>query len=139
MGDGRDVLRQIIGSFLTAPGDLYIKTWQLTKQERRPIHAHESVGAFVTHWLSHAQVCSVVRIELRPDGILGLHPATADQLFLVAAGSGQAFAAGDDPVQLAAGSAVLWHAGERHETRAGPDGLVAIVIEGEFLSQSLRQ
>lgn len=79
---------------------------------------------------------SVVVIHLEAGGVLGNHPASADQLFLIVAGSGEA-TAGEERVQLSPGVAVLWRAGQMHETRAGVDGLTAIVVEGEDLARAL--
>ena len=112
-----------------------METLQFGKSKGRSIEAHGSVGTTVVHLLRRSPV-SVVTIYLEPGGLLGRHPAAADQLFLVVAGNGQA-AAGKESCQLSPGTAVLWRQGEEHETRAGEGGLTAVVIEGEGLAKAL--
>ena len=99
------------------------------------IEAYGSAGARVVHLLRQT-LASVVTLSLEPGGLLGMHPAAADQLFLVVAGSGEAVA-GNDVCPLSPGTAVLWRQGEEHETRAGSDGLTAVVVEGDQLAEAL--
>lgn len=101
----------------------------------KPITAYGSIRATVVHLLRSTPVFAVT-IYLEPHGVLGMHPATTDQLFLVVAGSGQAVAGGAR-CKLSPGTAVFWHRGEDHETRAGGEGLVAVVLEGESLAEAL--
>jgi quercetin dioxygenase-like cupin family protein len=75
---------------------------------------------------------SVVRIELEPGGVVGMHPATQPQLFVLVAGEGTVRAGDREPERVAAGDAVFWSAGEEHETRS-ETGLVAIVVEAPGL------
>jgi len=105
------------------------------KERGRTIKAYGSAGATVVHLLRQT-VASVVTIYLEPGGRLGRHPAAADQLLLVVAGSGRATASGAS-YELSPSTAVFWPGGEEHETRAGEEGLVAVVVEGEGLSQAL--
>ena len=104
---------------------------QLDDSERRPITAHGSVGATVAPVAREAHV-SVVQIELEPDGVLGMHPATVPQLFVVIGGEGTVCGDDGEPQLVAAGDAVWWDAGEQHVTRSGA-GLIALVIEAPDL------
>ena len=105
------------------------------KEQGKSIHDHDSQGASVVHLLQNTPTF-VVTIYLEPGVVLGVHTATADQLFLVVAGSGQALA-GEERCQLSPGTAVLWQSGEEHETRAGSQGLTAVVVEGKGLIEAL--
>jgi hypothetical protein len=70
---------------------------------------------------------------LAPQGLVGYHPATVPQLFVVVQGEGWARGQAPGRLPIAVGQAAFWEAGEWHET--GTDtGLAAIVIEGEGLS-----
>ncbi len=90
----------------------------------------QSHGAFGQHLLRGYRDASVACITLEPGGLLGRHQAVGDQLFLVISGNGIA-SGGDGQFQpIQSGTAALWRSGEEHETRAGPGGLVALVIEG---------
>lgn len=110
-------------------------SFSFNKDGGRAIKAYGSAGATVVHLL-RPTVASVVTIYLEPHGVLGMHPAAADQLFMVVAGSGWA-AAGGARCEISPGTAVFWRAGEEHETRAGEERLVAVVVEGESLVAAL--
>ena len=90
-----------------------------------------SQGARVS-FLARAAGVRVVRIELDPGGCLAMHPAGSPQLFVVADGEGTVATEDAPPEPVAAGTAVWWSAGERHETRS-ERGLVALVVEAEGL------
>jgi quercetin dioxygenase-like cupin family protein len=71
-------------------------------------------------------------IYLSPGGGLGRHPAVARQLFVVVAGSGWVTGDDDDRIDIGAGRAALWEAGEEHES--GTDvGMTVAVLEGPDL------
>jgi quercetin dioxygenase-like cupin family protein len=104
-----------------------VKRVELTGE--REIDRFESVAARVRRLAPEAHV---VVIELGAGGTVGRHPAAAQQLFAVLRGSG--WVAGDDGVrhEIRAGEAVLWDAGEEHES--GSDlGLTALVIEADVI------
>lgn len=77
-----------------------------------------------------------VIIRIAPGGVLGLHEAASQQLFIILAGEGWVSAGDSDPVSIRTGQAVLWDAGEQHETRS-VEGLTALVLEGNVLSLAL--
>jgi mannose-6-phosphate isomerase-like protein (cupin superfamily) len=79
----------------------------------------------------------VVCLRLGAGGVLGLHPASVDQLFVVIEGEGWAKGADGEPVPVSAGTAVHWAAGEEHES-GSESGLTAIVVESERLVPHLR-
>lgn len=112
-----------------------MRCFNFNKGNGKSIDAYSSHGATIVHLLRHTEAF-VVTIYLEPGGVLGMHSATEDQLFLVIAGGGQAIA-GRDQCELVAGIGVLWQSGEEHETRAGEQGLTAIVLEGEGLGERL--
>lgn len=112
-----------------------MRCFKFDKKQGKTIERYGSQGATVVHLLGHTKA-SVVTIFLEPGGVLGLHPATEEQLFLVVAGSGEA-SAGAERCELSPGIAVLCEGGEEHRTQAGAEGLTAVVVEGEGLSEAL--
>ena len=68
-------------------------------------------------------------LTLEPDGLIGTHPATNSQLFLVISGEG--WVAGPDGrrMPIASGWGVRWNAGEEH-TSGTDAGLIALAVEG---------
>ena len=97
----------------------------------RAVTEHGSAGAQVA-FVARGATASVVRIELEPGGRLGMHPATAPQLFLVLEGEGTVASGDAPPEPVSPGSAVRWAAGEPHET-CSEGGLVARVVEADAL------
>lgn len=71
-------------------------------------------------------------LALEPGGVIGTHPATETQLFLVIAGEGWAAGPDGQRTPISAGWGVRWEAGEEH-TSGTEAGLVALAIEGSAL------
>jgi GrpB-like predicted nucleotidyltransferase (UPF0157 family)/mannose-6-phosphate isomerase-like protein (cupin superfamily) len=77
---------------------------------------------------------SQVRVQvmhLPPDGLIGRHVTTVQQLFAVVAGTGWVSGQNGERRDIRPGYAALWAAGEDHEAYS-EGGLTAICIEGEF-------
>jgi hypothetical protein len=72
-------------------------------------------------------------LTVEPGGVIGTHPATDTQLFLVMAGEGWTAGAGGEQVPITTGWGVRWDAGEMH-TSGTETGLTALAIEGAALS-----
>lgn len=67
--------------------------------------------------------------HLAPQGVIGFHQTTTDQLFLVVQGGGWVRGAEPGRTAIAAGQAAYWIKDEWHES--GTDsGMTAILIEG---------
>ena len=85
--------------------DIGMEIFRFDRDERL-IGAHGSVGLHATRIASGDDGVSVTCLAVRPGGVIGTHPATGDQLFLVIAGSG--WVAGADgmrhPVQAGQGA-----------------------------------
>jgi quercetin dioxygenase-like cupin family protein len=88
---------------------------------------------FVQSRIVHTtQPAHVSCMHLGPGGLVGYHPATVPQLFLVVQGEGWVRGEAPERRAITAGQAAFWEAGEWHES--GTDmGMIAIVIEGEGL------
>lgn len=114
-----------------------MKLFQFHPTGHRQITEYGSQGAAVHHLVRRYRDAHIVCIELQPGGFLGRHAASGDQLFLVIAGSGEVSGDDDRRLPVDAGTAVLWRSGEFHETRAGPNGLTALVIEGTLDDQPI--
>lgn len=87
--------------------------------------------------LMNARAWHVAAVQLEPNGVLGAHKLVTDQLLIVVEGSGRVSSGGGHPVDIAPGSAVFWNKDEVHETHAGEEGLVGILIEGDRLGRAL--
>ncbi len=100
------------------------------------IQGFGSAGATVATLISHKN-WYVATLELEPNGVLGDHRTSQDQLVIIVQGAARVSSEKEKPVDVAPGTAVFWTRGEAHEMRAGSKGLTAIVIEGDRLEQSL--
>ena len=93
----------------------------------REIDRFESVAARVRRLAPEAHV---VVIENGPGGKVGRHPAASEQLFIVVRGSGWVVGEDGRREPIATGEAVLWEAGEEHES-GSDEGLTALVVEAD--------
>ena len=102
----------------------------------RQIQDFSSRGARVTTLVS-AKTLHIALLQLAPEGLLGAHKVATDQLLIAV--QGNARVSGDDnkPVDIVPGSAAFWNKEERHEIRAGADGMLAVIVEGDQLARSL--
>lgn len=103
----------------------------------KEIHDHGSRGSHVAHLLGAMSRSNLVRIRMEPEGLLGMHQASEDQLFIVIQGTGLVRSEDSEHVEIGEGDMVFWQSGEIHETASGPDGLKAIVMEGPSLGENL--
>lgn len=98
----------------------------------RGITGFGSAKAHISRIAQTDRQVSMVCILLEPGGILGMHPATQNQLFVVVSGEGWIRSGDSARVSIQAFQAAFWEAGENHETSTD-SGLTAIVIEGQDL------
>jgi quercetin dioxygenase-like cupin family protein len=91
------------------------------------VTAPNSVSARVRRLASEAHA---VVIEIGPGGVVGRHTAVVAQLFVVVRGTGWVSGADGLRIQISAGEAVLWEAGEEHES-GSEEGMTALVVEAE--------
>jgi quercetin dioxygenase-like cupin family protein len=105
-----------------------VRVFRLDRQEKL-IERHGSVGLVATRIAAGQGAVGVTCLAVEAGGVIGTHPATGDQLFIVIAGEG--WVAGPDGarVPISAGSGVRWHAGEVH-TSGTVAGLTALAVEG---------
>jgi quercetin dioxygenase-like cupin family protein len=75
----------------------------------------------------------VVRMDFEPGGILGMHPATCDQLFLIVEGEGWVRTNETEKISLKAGESAFWRKGEEHESGTA-NGMKVMIFEGDQLN-----
>lgn len=98
----------------------------------REIEAFGSVHLTMSGILRLNGEAHVGCMHIGAGGVVGYHQATLPQLFLVVQGMGWVRGAEERRVQVSAGQAAWWEAGEWHES-GSDDGMVAIVIEGDHV------
>ena len=101
----------------------------------RPLTAFDSHAVTLTRVLRESQAHAVV-MHLAPGGVVGHHPATETQLFMVVEGEGWVRSGEEKPVPIRAGLAAFWEAGEFHQSGT-ERGMIVLVIEGPDLAPAL--
>ncbi len=100
----------------------------------------KEVGTHISRYESDFRLSRILRTEnanlqiscmhLDVDGVIGLHPATVDQLLLIMEGEGMVTGSEQKETKVSKGEGVFWEAGEWHETKS-EKGMTAITIEGK--------
>jgi quercetin dioxygenase-like cupin family protein len=102
----------------------------------KQIQEFGSTGVTISTLVS-SRTWHIALLQLEPNGLLGAHKVATDQLMILVQGSARVSGDTGDPVDIIPGTAAFWNRGERHETRAGSQGCLAVVVEGDKLSQGL--
>jgi hypothetical protein len=109
-----------------------VRIFQFDRREKI-IDYHGSQGLRATRIATGDGNVRLTCLAVEPGGVIGMHPATTPQLFLVLSGEGWTAGPDSERVPVTAGQGVRWDAGEVHTT--GTDtGLVAIAVEGAPMS-----
>ena len=104
----------------------------------RHISAFGSKGATVSSITQGPRSQQTAALHLEPNGMLGSHKAISDQLLIIASGIAEVTThsrKSKTSYTLSPGDAILWRTGEVHEIRAGRDGLLGIILEGDRLAK----
>ena len=105
-----------------------MEIFRFDRKEKR-IGRYGSVGARATRIAAGTGEVNLTWLTVEPGGVIGTHPATGSQLFLVVAGDGWVAGPDGERVAICAGSGVRWDAGEEHACGTTA-GLTALAIEG---------
>ena len=97
------------------------------------IRRHGSEGLRATRIAEGDGQVYLTCLTVEPGGVIGTHPATDTQLFLLVAGDGWAAGPDGEQVPITAGWGVRWDAGENH-TSGTESGFTALAIEGASLN-----
>ena len=96
------------------------------------VRSYDSEGLRATRVAAGQGQVHLTCLTVEPGGVIGTHPATGAQLFLVIAGEGWTAGPDGGRVPITTGCGVRWEAGESH-TSGTNTGLVALAIEGASL------
>ena len=113
-------------------GMIQLQLFRFDQSTKRNIHKFGSVNTGISPILKSVHPLQMGCMYFDENSILGMHPATCPQLFLVVEGSGWVKVKGHERQAVEAGTAVYWDMGEEHES--GSDhGMTAMIIEGDKL------
>ena len=95
-------------------------------------HIEQYGSDFEMSRLVHVEGSDVSCMYLGPGGLIGHHPASTYQLFIVVNGEGWVESEDRQRVSITSGEAAFWAPGEHHG--AGTEsGMTVIVVEGNVL------
>ncbi len=105
-----------------------MEIFQFDRRERN-ISLHGSQHLRATRVAAGEGQVSVTCLDLAAGGLVGTHPASGTQFFLVVSGAGWVAGSDGRRVPVGAGWGVRWEQGEEH-TSGTDKGMVALVVEG---------
>lgn len=108
-----------------------MKIYRFDETGGKAITQFDSRNVIISRIMWKSGSLSINVMFLGEDSLVGHHQAVEGQLFCVIQGRG--WVQGDEhiEIEILAGQAALWEAGEWHETRSD-SGLTAVVIEGDI-------
>lgn len=113
-----------------------MKLFRFDAEVGRVIEQFDSRGVIMSGVTRFTGKTQVGCMHLAVNSVVGYHPATVPQLFMVVQGSGWVTGADGEGtrerVPIAAGQAAFWEAGEWHES-GSEAGMMVIVVESEGL------
>ncbi|EKN71540.1 hypothetical protein BABA_00860 [Neobacillus bataviensis LMG 21833] len=109
-----------------------MKFFRFDRDVRREITAFNSLNVGITPIIKNEGRTSVGCMYFDQNSVVGMHPATVPQLFLVIEGNGWVQIVGGEKVPVSIGTAVFWDAGEQHES-GSETSMTAIIIESPGL------
>ena len=115
-----------------------MKIFNFDKDSGREITNFDSKHAIFSRIIQHKKSVHIGCFHIGAEGVVGSHPATVHQLFLVL--SGQGWVVGKEGVKyhIQAGRAAYWEPEEIHES-GSEEGMTVIVIEGDDLVPSMTE
>jgi mannose-6-phosphate isomerase-like protein (cupin superfamily) len=105
-----------------------VEIFQFDRRERI-IRSHSSRGLAATRIAAGEGKIHLTCLTVEPGGVIGTHPATSAQLFLVIAGEGWIAGTDGRHIPIRTGWGVRWNAGEEH-TSGTETGFIALAVEG---------
>lgn len=112
-----------------------MKLFDFSNEVGRQLTLFDSNNTVYTPLVTQDNRVKVSCMHVAPQGVIGFHEATIDQLFLVVSGEGWVRGAEKNRTPIQAGTAAFWAAGEWHES-GSETGMMAIVVEGKALEMS---
>ena len=95
----------------------------------KPMRKFNSKRTSIIPILTSVEELEFVVMNIKPLGVIGMHKATADQLFIVAKGEGWVRNKNSDKFILKEGECVYWKEGEDHES-GSDNGMIVYILEG---------
>ncbi len=99
----------------------------------RQVEEYGSSGATWTPLGEGADQTQIGVMRLEPEGLLGRHAASSDQLFLIVEGRGWVTGPDGERIDLVAGQGAIWDKGELHES--GTDsGMTVVIVQSDSIT-----
>lgn len=115
-----------------------MRIYNFDKETGVEITNFNSKESIFSRIIQHDKLGYIGCMFIGPEGKLGSHPATINQLFLVVSGQGWVIGKEGIKYQIHSGRAAFWEVGEIHES-GSEQGMVVIIIEGEDLKPLMKE
>lgn len=115
-----------------------MKIYHFGPEQGHQVTAFDSHNLSLTGILHHSQNVRMACMRIGSEGLIGMHPASTHQLFLVIEGEGMVTGREGMPYRIKPGFAAFWEQGELHETRS-QSGLTAFVLEGDLSDLKMKE
>jgi mannose-6-phosphate isomerase-like protein (cupin superfamily) len=115
-----------------------LRIYNFDKETGREITNFNSKQSIFSRIIQHDKPVYIGCMFIGPEGNLGSHPATINQLFLVLNGQGWVIGKEEIKYQIQSGKAAYWEPGEIHESES-EQGMTVIIIEGEDLKPLMKE
>ncbi|MHA7965587.1 cupin [Paenibacillus sp. CAU 1782] len=115
-----------------------MKIFDFGKETGKEIANFNSKHAAFSRVVKHEKQVHIGCIHVGADGVVGSHPATIHQLFLVVSGQGWVIGKEGVKYDIQPGMAAYWEPEEMHES-GSEQGMTAIIIEGEDLIPAMSE
>lgn len=109
-----------------------MRLYRFDPEVAHPITQFDSHGVSIGRCARFRGDVQVGYFYVEAGGVVGYHPATARQLFMVVTGHGWVRGEEEARTPIRPGQAAFWEAGESHES-GSESGMTAIVIESDDL------
>ena len=108
---------------------LLMRIINLNHLDDKPMRKYNSKRTSIIPILTSIDEIQFVVMNIKPFGIIGMHKATDDQLFIVAKGEGWVRNETSGKISLKEGECVYWKEGEEHES-GSDNGMMVYILEG---------
>ncbi|MBE9917101.1 cupin [Paenibacillus donghaensis] len=115
-----------------------MRIYHFAKETSIEITNFNSKKTFFSRIIQHNKPIHIGCFHIGPEGVVGSHPATAHQLFLVLNGQGWVIGKEGIKYYIKSGMAAFWEPEEIHES-GSEQGMTVIVIEGEDLKPTMNE
>ncbi|TDL98521.1 cupin [Macrococcus brunensis] len=109
-----------------------MKIFDLDKTNAIKVDNYNSLGFYINRITSIDSKVMINFAHLEPNGIIGSHKASVNQMLIVVSGAGWVKSDNNPFIPITKNQVIFFNAGELHETKSD-NGMTALIIESPDL------